>query len=580
MSRFTAHRRFLQAGGGALLTLLAAADCAYADFPRGPGFYFSPIKLAAFLVAYLGFVAASNWIDEDAEELQLEASYWNSVMIAAGGAALLLVWILPVFWISYVLAVGGVFAAAYWYVSVRNEKVEPDRRVLTKKHLKALAKRYLKLNFKAPLAKEKGKGVPVRFIGRSFNQKSEDPNRVARAQESKGYKVTLEMIYEAVKSRVTDIHLEPTKEEMSVRFRVDGMLKTVDPFTRPMGDAVVNIFKVLCNMDITEKRKPQDGSFSAQVEDFSVDFRVATAGSVAGEKAVLRILDTSKQITSLTQLGMRDKQFDQVRSVVTQPHGMFIVCGPTGAGKSTTLYAALNEIDRLSQNIITIENPVEYQLDHITQIEVNPKAGKTFASELRSILRQDPDVIMIGEIRDHETAEIACQAANTGHMVFSTLHANDTVTALGRLLDLGVQPFMIATALSAVLGQRLVRLLCPECKVRYKPNPDVLRKINLPAEKIKYFYKPPSRNGDDTEEEDEEGKGCTNCGGTGYFGRTGVFELLVMTDKIRELIRENPNLNAIRQEAVKSGMRFLFEDGLRQVVEGKTSVKELLRVSK
>jgi type II secretory ATPase GspE/PulE/Tfp pilus assembly ATPase PilB-like protein len=347
-----------------------------------------------------------------------------------------------------------------------------------------------------------------------------------------------------------------------------------------MGDAVVNIFKVLCNMDITEKRKPQDGSFSAQVEDFFVDFRVATAGSVSGEKLVMRILDLSKQIADLLQLGMRDKLHEQVRSLVTQPHGMFVVCGPTGSGKSTTLYACMSEIDRYQQNIITIENPVEYHLDHVTQIEVNPKAGKSFAAELRSILRQDPDVIMIGEIRDQETADIACQAANTGHLVFTTIHANDAVSAIGRLLDLGVQPFLIASALSGILGQRLVRLLCPLCKVRYKPNPEILRRVNLPAERIKYFYKPPSKEGE-KEEEEEEGAAelCATCGGTGYHGRTGIFELLVVNDKIKEMIRENPNLSAIRQEAMKTGMRVLFEDGLRHVVEGTTSVQELLRVS-
>jgi type II secretory ATPase GspE/PulE/Tfp pilus assembly ATPase PilB-like protein len=290
---------------------------------------------------------------------------------------------------------------------------------------------------------------------------------------------------------------------------------------------------------------------------------------------VIRILDKSQQIISLTQLGMRDKMRDQIRHIVTQPHGMFIVCGPTGAGKSTTLYAALNELDRMQQNIITIENPVEYKLEHVTQIEVNPKAGKTFAGELRSILRQDPDVIMIGEIRDQETAEIACQAAQTGHMVFSTLHANDTVTALGRLIDLGVQPFMIASAISAILGQRLVRLLCPRCKIKYKPDPDLLRKANLPADRIKFFFRPPT-------EEDVNGEVgvCEHCGGTGYFKRTGAFELLVITDRIREMIRENPDIAAIKAEAMRGGMRYLYEDGLRQVIEGITSVNELLRVCK
>jgi type II secretory ATPase GspE/PulE/Tfp pilus assembly ATPase PilB-like protein len=382
------------------------------------------------------------------------------------------------------------------------------------------------------------------------------------------------MVYEAIQLRATDIHMEPTKEEMQVRLRIDGILQSSDPFSRAMGDAVINIFKVLSNMDITEKRKPQDGSFSALLGDGVIDFRLATAGSVVGEKLVMRILDKSNQITKFAQLGMREKLREQIGEVASLPHGMFIVCGPTGAGKSTTLYACLNQIDRYQKNVITIENPVEYQLENVTQIEVNPKAGKTFASELRSILRQDPDVIMVGEIRDQETAEIACQAAQTGHLVFSTVHANDTVTALIRLIDLGVSPTTLSSAISAILGQRLVRVLCPECKVRYKPNPELLRKANLPADKIKFFHRPPEPG------EDGKREKCAHCGGTGYHGRCGIFELLVINDTIRDMIRENPNPTALRQEAVKNGMKYLQEDGLRQVIEGKTSIQELLRVSK
>src|SRR5271166_3432740 len=288
----------------------------------------------------------------------------------------------------------------------------------------------------------------------------------------------------------------------------------------------------------------------------------------------MRILDRSCRVGTLSNLGMREKVKQQIHSIVVQPHGMFVVCGPTGAGKSTTLYACLGEIDCFQKNVITVENPVEYQIANVTQIEVNPKAGKTFASELRSILRQDPDVIYIGEVRDQETAEIACQAAQTGHMVLTTIHANDTITAISRLLDLGVQPFLVANALSAILGQRLVRLLCPKCKQRYKPDVDMLRKANLPADKIKFFYRPPKA------EKYRERQFCEYCSGTGYRGRSGVFELLVITDKIREMIRDNPNLNAIRQEAIKNGMKYLQEDGLRQVIEGETSIQELLRVCK
>jgi len=549
------------------------ADAADA-FPRGPGFYFNIVNLVLILIVYLAWLSVCNWVNKDAQDLHLSVDSWNGLLFGAGAGGLLLVWVMGVFTLSWLALVVLFAAAALSYVYVRNQEVDPDDRVLTKKHLRDLWQRLL--GQKSAKEKAQKGGVPVRFFGRSFGQREEDQGRVARAKESKGYKGALEMVYEAYQRRATDIHLEPTKDEMSVRLRIDGMLINADPFSRAMGDAVINIFKVLCNLDITEKRKPQDGSFSAQVEDHQVDFRVATAGGVSGEKMVMRILDRSNQIIDLTRLGMRDKMRDQIHRLVTQPHGMFIVCGPTGAGKSTTLYACLNEIDRYQQNIITIENPVEYQVENVTQIEINPKAGKTFASELRSILRQDPDVIMVGEIRDQETAEIACQAAQTGHMVFTTLHANDTVTALGRLLDLEVQPFMIASAVSAILGQRLVRLLCPKCKVRYRPNPELLRKANLPPDKIKFFYRPPPQPGEDGNSKET----CERCGGAGYFKRTGIFELLVVTDKIRDMIRDNPNINAIRQEAVKSGMRYLYEDGLRQVIEGRTSIQELLRVSK
>lgn len=581
--RISSPARFGRHAWLALAVLFSLDQLAWGAtlFPRGAGLYFHPFKLLLIVGAYLAWVSTCSWVDEDARSLDLNTSTWNPLLLGSGLLGLVLVWIMPSFWFGFLALAILTTTTSLIYVHTRNQRCSRSDRVLTEKHIRELLGRYLRLQF-GKSNKGDGPRVPVRFVGRSFNQQNEDPTRVQKAENSKGYQGAQEMVYEAVMMRATDIHLEPTKDELSVRFRVDGIMIPQTPFSRSMGDSVINIFKVLCNLDITEKRKPQDGSLSAQVEDRMVDFRVATAGSVVGEKLVMRILDKSQQIIDLTQLGMRDKLRDQIHGIVTQPHGMFIVCGPTGAGKSTTLYACLNEIDRFQQNIITIENPVEFQLNNVTQIEVNAKAGKTFAGELRSILRQDPDVIMIGEIRDKETAEIACQAAQTGHMVFTTLHANDTVTAIGRLIDLGVQPFMIASALSAVLGQRLVRKLCPKCKVRYKPNPELLKKANLPVDKIKFFYRPPEEESQNDEEEDQEEEKdvCETCGGTGYFKRTGIFELLVVTDKVRDLVRENPNLNAIRQEAVKGGMRYLYEDGLRQVLEGTTSIQELLRVSK
>jgi type II secretory ATPase GspE/PulE/Tfp pilus assembly ATPase PilB-like protein len=572
-----------------------------ADSFRGPGFYLSPARLLLVTAAFLVWLALCAWVDRDAQEVKLPTELWNPVMIGCGILGLLVVWLLPFFFLSFVVLLALCAAPALVYVSQRNEHVEADEQVLTPRHFRALASRYLRLNLPAGGGGDDEKPIPLRFIGKSSDGREEDATRVAHAQRSRGYRAALETVYGAIQKRATDIHLEPTKDEMTVRLRIDGILQPGEPFSRERGDSVLNIFKVLAALDITEKRKPQDGSFSAEVAEAAqtprpaktpkgsragkgssgerrrvggirqVDFRVATAGSVAGEKLVMRILDKSRMVTSLAQVGLRPKMREQIREVATQPHGMLIVSGPTGAGKTTTLYACLAEIDRFQKNVITVENPVEYKIDNVTQIEVNPKAGKTFASELRSILRQDPDVIYVGEIRDQETAEIACQAAQTGHMVFTTLHANDTVTAIGRLLDLGVQPFMVANAVSAVLGQRLVRLLCPECKERYKPDPEVLRKANLPADKVKVLCRAPA---------EEKRSGCERCGGTGYLGRTGIFELLVFTDAIRDMVRADPNLNAIRQEAVKAGMRYLQEDGLRLVLEGETSVQELMRVSK
>jgi type II secretory ATPase GspE/PulE/Tfp pilus assembly ATPase PilB-like protein len=582
-------------------------------FPRGPGFYFNPAKIAVVLVIYLMWVRTCWWVDHDCRELKLPTPLWNPLVLGCGLAGLLLVWALPVFWASCLALVTLYLAPTVYYIVTRNEKVPADKRVMTPKHLEELANRYLaKLGFGRKRVAEKDKLIPIRFIGKSGDTRSigaDDAARVRRVQESEQYRLGLEIVYNAILMRGTDIHMEPTKDDMTIRYRIDGILQAIPPLDRHEGDSVLNIFKVLAALDITEKRQAQDGSFSAEVQTpietnvaarklglaaaeeemqaaprmqtRQVDFRVATAGSVAGEKMVLRILDRSRAIGDVSKLGMRDRMRDTIRSIVTQPHGMFIVCGPTGAGKSTTLYACLAEIDRYQKNVITVENPVEYHIDNVTQIEINPKAGKTFATELRSILRQDPDVIYIGEIRDNETAEIACQAAQTGHMVFTTLHANDTVMALGRLMELGVKPFMVGSSVSAILGQRLVRVLCPKCKVGYRPKEDLLRKMRLPADRIKLFYRPPKvEDSSLVSDNDPAPKKCAYCNGTGYRGRTGIFELLVINEKIREMVKDNPNLDAIRQEAIKAGTVLLSQDGMRVVIEGETSIDELLRVSK
>lgn len=563
------------------------------SFPRGEGFYFDLYSLGFFIAIYAAWIHFAAWVGEDSADVGLDASFWNMIVIFGALIGGLVFWSCPKPILSFIGLILGAFATIGVYIYFRNLEVPEEGKLLTPAYFRSLAEKYLKMRFDSEGAREL-KNIPIRFIGKSEDKnKPGGDSKISRVEDSEYYQAALEVIYEAFQMRATDVHLEPGKEEMSVRFRIDGIMNQRESLTRQTGDAMVNILKVLANLDISEKRKPQDGSFSAEILDEPdddqdapkkkskkptiLDFRVATAGSVAGEKMVLRILDGSKSMGSLKKLGMREKLKDQIEAIVNQPHGMLIVCGPTGAGKSTTLYACLSEIDRFQKNVITLENPVEYQIENVTQIEINPKAGKTFASELRSILRQDPDVIYVGEIRDKETAEISCQAAQTGHMVFTTVHANDSVTAFGRLLDLGVAPFMIANSVSAILSQRLVRILCPKCKVKYRPNPEILKKFNLSPDKYEFFYKSKSEVKPD---EKDDSPPCNNCSGTGFRGRSGVYELLVLNENIKNLIRDNPSVGAIREEAVRTGMKYLQEDGLRQVVAGNTSIQEILRVCK
>jgi general secretion pathway protein E len=571
----------------ALMTLGATAGAHAADLvgvllaqapnmTRGPGMYLNLYKFLPVLAIFLLWAWTSYWVDDDAKELgNPKFEVWNSVLFFSGVLGLALVWAIPIYPISLTLLLLSYFVPLFTYIHIRNQTVPDDSKVLTPYHLGEVMnglmnKAGMRGIFNKGDTGGNQAGPPIEFVGKSQGSSKADPTRVAQAEESRSYMSAKELVYDAVLRRATDIHFEPTTEQLSIRYRIDGILHAAEPFDRPTGDAVINVFKVLGALDISEKRKPQDGSFGAKLEGRELEFRVATSGSKSGEKMVMRILDSGAGVSGLDDAGLRPKLATEIRTLVTQPHGMFLCCGPTGSGKTTTLYACLREIDRFQRNIITVEDPIEYHLDNITQMEINTKSGQTFSGSLRSILRQDPDVIMIGEIRDQETATIACQAATTGHMVFSTVHANDTVTALFRLLDLGVEPFMIASALTAVLGQRLVRVLCENCKEPYKPKPEFLKKANLPADKVDVFYRRPA----------EPQEVCPQCGGTGYLGRTGIFELLIITESMRDMIRENPSLNAIKAEARKNGMIYLQEDGLRQVIQGKTSIDELLRVVK
>ncbi|WLD13809.1 GspE/PulE family protein [Planctellipticum variicoloris] len=539
--------------------------------PTLTGFYFGWFRLIYLVGLFFLWVWTCRWIDEDAHGLKVRPMFWNTIALFGGTAGFVLALCMPAFPVAFLVMTTAYALPMGLYVYERNQRVPDSGKVLTPRHLKSVGLRLLGrlgIKFGTREVREAIGGPPIRLIGKSGKGAGE-VDRSKQVESSGGYLAARELIYDAILRRTTDIHLEPKEDEIAVRLRVDGVMYPAEPFDRSTGDAIINIFKVLGAMDITERRKPQDGSFRAETEGRQIDFRVATQGVQFGEKMSLRILDQGSSVKTLPMLGLRKQLMEQVAEIVHQPHGMFLSCGPTGAGKSTTLYAALQEIDALESNIITIEDPVEYKMANVTQIEINTKAGQTFAGSLRSVLRQDPDVLLVGEIRDAETAKIACQASTTGHMVFSTLHANDTVTALFRLIDLGVEPFLLASSLSAILGQRLVRKLCEDCREPYRPDVELLHTLGLPAEKVDKFYRPP-----------KSGNACPTCSGMGYFGRMGVFELLVMTDRLRDMIRETPNLAAIKAEARKNGMLYMIEEGLRLVVKGTTSLEELRRVAK
>ncbi len=386
-------------------------------------------------------------------------------------------------------------------------------------------------------------------------------------------KVVSTILQFAVKARASDIHIEPQEGDTRVRYRIDGILQEKLILPRRIHDAVVSRIKILSGMKIDEKRVPQDGRFTFRSDSQEIDVRVSTAPTIYGETVVMRLLKKTQKIPDLPELGLRGKTLRDLQEAVSRPHGMIVVCGPTGAGKTTTLYSVLSKINTTKVNVMTIEDPVEYHIQGVNQVQVNPQAGLTFASALRSFLRQDPDIIMVGEIRDKETAELAVEAALTGHLVFSTLHTNDAAGAAPRLIDMGVEPFLLVSALNAVVAQRIVRRIHNDCRESYRPP----EKVIADMKKILGPLWPP-KAGDQPEL--YRGKGCQGCNFTGYYGRIGIFETLSVTNTIMQLILKQAPAEEIKKAAVEEGMVTMMQDGYLKALEGTTTVEEVLRVAK
>jgi type IV pilus assembly protein PilB len=403
----------------------------------------------------------------------------------------------------------------------------------------------------------------VDSISAEESQSSTDILRIS--QDAPVVKVTNLLLTEALSQRASDILIEPLETELRVRYRIDGIWREGKRSPKVFQSAIVSRIKVMSDLDIAERRLPQDGRFKVKLGSREVDFRVSVLPTSRGEKVALRILDKSQATLDIEKLGFDEKSLGEIKKADSKPHGMILICGPTGCGKTTTLYSILQHVNSLEKNIVTVEDPVEYLIEGINQVSAKPDIGLTFASALRSILRQDPNIIMIGEIRDFDTVDIAIKAALTGHLVLSTLHTTTATGSIIRLVNMGVEPFLITSSLIMVGSQRLVRKICPNCKTQYEPSDEMLRKLKVEPEKGKArFYR---------------GSGCSACLGTGYKGRTAIIEVLMLSPKIKSLILEGAQEYRIREEARKEGMRTLRENGIQNVLDGMTTIDEVLRVT-
>ncbi|MBU4343639.1 MAG: type II secretion system ATPase GspE [Candidatus Omnitrophica bacterium] len=383
---------------------------------------------------------------------------------------------------------------------------------------------------------------------------------VSRAEEAPIVKLIDLVLMQAIKDRASDIHIEPFRQKINIRYRIDGVLYEIPPPAKHLLPAIVSRIKILANLDIAERRLPQDGAFLVKVEKKGIDIRVSTIPTIHGEKVVMRILDKSSTPLNLEELGFESQNLEDFRKAINSPYGLILTTGPTGSGKTTTLYAALNEIKSPRKNISTVEDPVEYKLEGINQVQVKPGIGLTFANALRSFLRQDPDIIMVGEVRDLETAQICIRSSLTGHLVLSTLHTNDAPSAISRLIDIGIEPYLISSSLLLIGAQRLVRRLCPECKEAYEATSKIVKDFNIKQELL---YKP---------------KGCDYCSHTGYRGRIAIYEILVINDTLRELISKGADLGEIKKTIKDMGIKSLVDAGLKKAEEGMTSLEEILSI--
>ncbi len=548
---------------------VAAADAA--PFPRGPGLYFNPSAVILALAGFFGWVRSCTWVDRDARRLGLEIVQWNTLVFAGGVAGLLALWVLPIFLLAYPTFLFLYLAPLGFYVQARNARVPPERQVWTPGWFKKLFRRHLGVEL--PIEDEVGPasraGPPIRL--RLRPRDAADEKRIRKAKDAPGYSRVMDLLTDAVQRRATEVKLQPGRRGVAVEYRIDGVAHPGASLPKSGGASALQLLKTLAGFSAFDSSQPQEGAFSAEAERRRINFRVSASAETAANQLDVRVQDRSQQLLDLALLGMSETVRARVSQSLSQARGLLVICGRPDSGRTTTAHACLNEIDRLQKSVFAVEERHEIHLPKITY----RKAGDSFAEEIKSVVRQKPDVLQVGDVPDQETAELVCQAARKA-LVIVELSAADAVAGLFQLLDLGVPGQDLAEVILGVLAGRLLRVLCPVCKLRYVPDSESLRKVNLSSERVAHLCR--ARRPQERRKVADDRAVCRYCDDLGYHGRTGVFEHLLVTERIRGLLRDNPLAGPIRQEAVKAGLSFLADEALRLVIEGTTSVEEMLRV--
>ncbi len=547
-----------------------------AEVERITGFYMNIAIFLPALALFVIWVPTVWWIDDDSFGLGLEKrAAWITASVLTGIIGLLVMLLVPNFIAGLAAMSFAYLVPTLAYVVSRNGQVADVDKVLTFYHFGNIANEFFgKLGAKKKVFNRNkasaNTGIPVEFVGIDLNSRKMDMFRVARAKEFELFEEVQGLVYDAVSRRSTDIYLEPSQDQLQVRYRIDGVLVQAEPFDTETGPEIVDIIKTLSGMSVEEKRKPQEGTFSAKVENRTVEARVASAGTKVGEKVAIRLFDKRIMVTKLELLGLTSKEEEKVRASVEKDMGLVLAVGPAGCGKSNTIYSIVRSLDPMVRDIKTLEEVVEQQIENVVAEEFNPKAGETIVDKFKSILRTDPQVVMLSDFRDDDLAKVALQAASTNRLVLSSCVGTDAVKGIMSLIERGLSRDAIAESLVLIVSQRLVRTLCEGCKEPYQPKPEFLKKYNLP-EDTEAFYRPPT---------EPLPQVCPECSGVGFVGRTGIFEVLEVTDAIREIIANNPTEAALRAAAAQQRMMGLSRNGLRLVLEGRTSIDELMRALK